>query len=232
MAVSIAQAHLEFKFRLDKLDALNYPNFLPEEIDLLLNQAQDRIVKQRYGKTNVKRESFEETQKRLEDLKDITKNAVITPSITASDNIDIRARFVTLPIDHWFIIQERCNISYLDCVNQTITELVEVVPTNHSEFSKVIKDAFSKPDKTKVLRLMENGRVELVFGIGITGGDYRLRYIKKPNRVSLSPTVEFDFVNSDFLVSEIIDEAVNIALEATEGKRIQTFNPIIKNTNE
>ena len=52
-----------FKFRLDKTDSLNYPNFNNTEIDLLLNQAQERIVKQRYGTTNTKRESFEETQK-------------------------------------------------------------------------------------------------------------------------------------------------------------------------
>jgi len=229
--VSVAQAHLEFKFRLDKIDSLNYPGFLPEEIDLLLNQAQDRIVKQRYGKNNLKRESFEETQKRIEDLKDITRNALITPSAYASDNIDVNARFVTLPQDHWFIVQERCNVTYSNC-GSTVNDTIEVVPVNHSEFSKVIKDAFKKPGKDKVLRLMENGRVELVFGQGITGVLYRLRFIKQPTRVQLSPAIEFDFVNSDFLISEIIDEAVKIALEAIEGKRTQTFTPLINNTNE
>ena len=63
--MTIAEAHQEFKFRLDKMDALNYPNFLPEEIDLILNNAQQRFVKQRYGLNNIKRQSFEETEKEL-----------------------------------------------------------------------------------------------------------------------------------------------------------------------
>lgn len=226
----IAQDHIEFKFRLDKLDALNYPNFLPEEIDLLFNQAQDRIVKQRYGRTNIKRESFEETQKRTEDLKDITVNALLTPLPNAPDNIDPKARFVDLPSDHWFIVQERCDVTYTDCNNLTVTDTIEVVPTNHSEFTKTVKDAFKRPDKTKVLRLMEDGRVELVFGTGVSGVLYRLRYIKEPRRVSLVPPVDFEF--SSYMVTEIIDEAVKIALEAIEGKRTQTFTPIINNTNE
>ena len=51
--MTVQQLHLEFKFRCDKLDSLNYPNFLPEEIDLLLNNAQDRLIKQRYGLNNI-----------------------------------------------------------------------------------------------------------------------------------------------------------------------------------
>ena len=74
--MTIVKAHQEFKFRCDKLDALNYPNFFPEEIDLILNNAQQRIIKQRYGLSNNKRQSFEETQKRTEDLKNVTVNAV------------------------------------------------------------------------------------------------------------------------------------------------------------
>ena len=69
--MTCAELHLEFKFRCDKLDTLNYPNFLPEEIDLILNNAQERLVKQRYGFNNIKRQSFEETEKRTEDLKEI-----------------------------------------------------------------------------------------------------------------------------------------------------------------
>ena len=77
--MTCAELHLEFKFRCDKLDTLNYPNFLPEEIDLILNNAQERLIKQRYGFNNIKRQSFEETEKRTEDLKEIVKNAILTP---------------------------------------------------------------------------------------------------------------------------------------------------------
>ncbi len=225
--MNIAQAHQEFKFRLDKLDALNYPNFLPEEIDLVLNNAQERFIKQRYGGNNTKRQSFEETQKRTEDLKNVTVNAVLTPLAYASDNIDTTARFLTLPTNHWFTVQERCSITCTIC-GSPVTNLVEVIPISHSEFSKVIYDPFRKPTETKVLRLMEAGRVELISSCTIV--NYRMRYVKQPTPVSLTTNTTFEL--SEHTHSEIVDLAVSIALEGIEGKRTQSFNPLINNTNE
>ena len=225
--MTILEAHREFKFRLDKMDALNYPNFLPEEIDLVLNNAQERFIKQRYGVNNIKRQSFEETQKRTEDLKNVTINSVLTPLAYASDNIDLNARFLTLPTNHWFTVQERCNITCTIC-GSSVTNLVEVIPTSHSEFSKVIKDPFKQPTETKVLRLMEAGRVELISSCTIV--DYRMRYVKQPTPVSITTNTTFEL--SEHTHSEIVDLAVSIALEGIEGKRTQSFNPLINNTNE
>lgn len=225
--MTILEAHREFKFRLDKMDTLNYPNFLPEEIDLVLNNAQERFIKQRYGVNNIKRQSFEETQKRTEDLKNVTINAVLTPLAYASDNIDLNARFLTLPTNHWFTVQERCNITCTIC-GSSVTNLVEVIPTSHSEFSKVIKDPFKQPTETKVLRLMEAGRVELISSCTIV--DYRMRYVKQPTPVSITTNTTFEL--SEHTHSEIVDLAVSIALEGIEGKRTQSFNPLINNTNE
>lgn len=225
-----SEMHTAFKFGMDKLATLNYPNFLPEEIDLLLNQAQDRYVKQRYGLTNIKRQSFEETQKRTEDLKNLVLAVNLAPLAFATDNIDTNGRFFTLPVDHWFIVQERVEISYTDCNGDIVTELVEVRPIQHVEFDKVIKDSFKAPDKTKVLRLMENARVEIIVDSTTTLNTYRLRYIKKPIRIVLSPAVNCEL--SDHTHQEIVDEAVKIALEGIEARRNQTFTPIIDSQKE
>lgn len=222
--MTIQEVHTEFKFRMDKFDSLNYPNFLPEEIDLILNQAQDRYVKQRYGITNPKRQSFEETQKRTEDLKQLVVNAVLAPAATAADNITTNAVFVTLPTDHWFIIQERCQISYDDCKEEPVLTYVKVKPIQHNEFDEAIINSFRKPDKTKVLRLMEDGRVELIHGDNITIISYRLRYLKEPVRVDINNNITFEL--SEHTHTEIIDEAVKIALEGIEAKRTPTFGPI------
>lgn len=229
--MTIAEFHTEFKTRVDKIDALLLPNLLTSEIDLLLNQAQDRFVKQRYGKNNVKRESFEETQKRIDDLKAITRNVIIAPSAySASTNIDANARFFILPLDYWFIIQERAEVTYEDCHGDDVTELVEVRPTEHNEFTKVIKDPFKKPSTAKVLRLMENGMVELVFDPDVTLVSYRLRYIKAPVRMSYTGSVTCEL--SSHTHSEIVDLAVSIALEYVESKRTPGFNTNSLNTNE
>ena len=228
--MTISEAHLAFKFGLDKNDSLNYPNYLPEEIDLLLNQGYKRWVKQTYGLTNVKRQSFEETQKRTEDLKNLVQAVNLTPLAYNALNIDSNARFVTLPTDHWFIIQERVEVSLNDCTGIPIIKLVEVRPTQHLEFDKVIYDAFKRPDDTKVLRLMENGQVELVSSTGIIITSYRLRYIKQPVTVSLSGNITFE--TSEHTHQEIVDCAIQIALEGIEAKRLGSFTQVVNNQKE
>lgn len=228
--MTISEVHLEFKFRFDKIDSLNYPNFLPEEIDLLLNQAQDRYVKQRYGLNNYKRQSFEETQKRTEDLKNIVLQVNLTTQPYSALNIDTNARFIILPTDHWFVIWERATLQYIDCNNTTQTKSVEVRPIQHVEFDKVVHDAFKAPDTTKILRLMDQGKLELITAPNTSVVSYSLRYVKEPVRVSLNLGVTFEL--SDYTHSEIIDEAVNIALENIEAKRNPTFTPMINNLKE
>lgn len=225
--MTIAQLHQEFKFRLDKLDALNYPNFLPEEIDLILNNAQDRFIKQRYGFNNTKRQSFEETQKRTEDLKNITINAILTPLAYSVNNIDTNARFVTLPANHWFTIQERAGIT-CDYCGTPVTQRVEVIPITHAEASKSLKDPFAKPNNEKVLRLTVAGQVELISSCTIV--DYQFRYLREPVAMNINTGVTCEL--SEHTHNELVDLAVSIALEGIEGKRLNSFNPLINNTNE
>lgn len=228
--MTAAEFHVAFKFRLDKFDSLNYPNFEPNEIDLLLNQAQDTFVKQRYGATNTKKQSFEETQKRTEDLKNIVVRSTIVPASNASDNINVFSRFVTLPADHWFIVQELVGLSYLDCHNNTINANVFVKAIQHNDYSKLIDNPFEKPDNSTVLRLMENDRVELIVAPNVTVNNYYLTYIKEPIRIDLNTSTTCEL--SEHTHTEIVDLAVQIALEGIEAKRNQTFTPIVLNNQE
>ena len=119
--MTISEAHRAFRFGLDKMDGLNAPNFLPEEIDLLLNQAQERFIKQRYDNTNVKRTGFEQDEKRTEDLKEILESKVLSPSTTIlGGRTAINSAFFTLPADNWFIVWEKAYINCATC-NTTFT---------------------------------------------------------------------------------------------------------------
>jgi hypothetical protein len=227
--MTIAEFHTEVKVRLDKMDSLQLPNILTSELDLFLNQAQDRIVKQRYGITNPKRQGYEESQKRTDDLKAITRTAVLVPLAYTIDNIDSNARFFTLPADYWFIVQERANITY-PCGDTNTTTDIEVRPIEHNEFSKAIYDPFKKPNTRKVLRLMENSQSEIIFASGVTVNSYKIRYIKKPARMSYTGGITCEL--SDHLHSEIVDECVKVILENIESIRLKTFIPAVDTTNE
>ena len=223
--------HIAFKQGLDKFDSLNYPDFQSDQIDLLLNQAQDTFVKQRYGANNVKRQSFEETQKRTEDIKNIVVRSILTPNANASDNINQNSVFVTLPQDHWFIIQELATVEYLDCngvnTNQSGTYIIAI---QHNDYSKLIDNPFGKPTNDKVLRLMEKGRVELIPAPTSAIIDYHLTYIKQPQRISIVTPTNCEI--SEMTHQEIVNLAVQIALEGIEARRNQTFTPIVESKQE
>jgi len=259
--MTIEEFHIGFKFKLDKLDSSNYPNFLPEEIDLLLNEAQDRFVKQRYGINNNKRESFEQTQKRTDDLKELIRDVSVVPGFTnptpgnsASiyENLRYGNAFFLLESDYWFLIAEQallkcptCNDSIkLPLSSETTPEnpdyeivqgrYVEVRPTTHLEVTKILDDPFKGPDDTKVLRLMYKRltvdgntlpSIELICKEGCTVTRYFYRYIKQPVRMNYDDNITCEL--SSYTHQEILDIAIEIALESIESKRQQTYNNII-----
>jgi hypothetical protein len=227
--MTVAELHTSFKFGMDKLDSLNYPNFESEEVDLLLNKAQERFVKQRIGITNTKRQSFEETQKRTDDIKALVSNSILTPTANSTDNKP-NGKFVTLPTDYWFAINEECDITYINCHGEEETKKRgSVKAIQHDDYATVVEDPFNKPWKKEVIRLMENGKIELITANDQDVTKYYLRYIKRPLNISLTGNVTSEL--SDHTHQEIVDLAIQIALEGIEAKRTQTFDKIV-NTNE
>ena len=61
--MTINEMHYDFKVKIDKVDSMSKKNFLPNEIDWIINEAIQIFVKQRYGQNNLKRAGFESIQK-------------------------------------------------------------------------------------------------------------------------------------------------------------------------
>ena len=107
---------------------------------------------------------------------------------------------------------------------------VEVRSATHMQLERIKNDPFKGPDKTKVLRLLYKDKVEIIPASDCTVLKYVYRYIRKPTPVNVSTGVTFSL--SEHTHQEIVDEAIKIALEGIEGKRNQTFTPIIDNQKE
>lgn len=221
---------MAFKQGLDKFDSLNYPDFEADQIDFILNQAQDTFIKQRYGVTNVKKQSFEETQKRSEDIKNVVVRATLPLQPNSPDNINPFSRFVNLPADHWIIVQELTGVSYLDCKGGIVVGSAYTVAIQHNDYSKLIDNPFGKPSETRVLRLMEKGRVELITAPNVTLTNYYLTYIKEPIRIDITTNTTCEL--STMVHQEIINLSVQIALEGIEARRNSTFTPIVESKQE
>jgi len=213
------EMHTAVKIEVDKLDSLNYPNLQPEEIDYHLNKSSERFIKHRY-------QQFEEAEKRMDDLKNITKNVEILPDVVSVDN-KVNGRFVTLPtgVDaYWFAINEEAVINYTDCHGATIQATVEVKPLQHDDYNKTVKDPFNKPIVTsqvqQLRRLQLASKMEILLPANVGLEKYILRYIRKPSKISLALLQDSDL--ADHTHQEIVDMAVSTILETIESGRYPT----------
>jgi hypothetical protein len=229
--MTIAETHFKFKLGLDKVDTLATPNFLPEEIDSILNDAQSKYIQQRANGTNFKKESIEETQKRVDDLKDITDNFETSTFIVNSKNKP-NGKFVQLPTNYLRALEEEVLVEKLDCRNNTISERIDVVPITHDRYNTVKRDPFHKPDEEEVNRLPFGkisgiGSFELVSAPDVTIKSYFLRYFRVPVKMRYgtqyqTPTTDVDSEFNDQTLTEIIALAIKDTLEKIESQRFNT----------
>ena len=222
--MNVSTAHIQFKIGIDKTDSFNSANFLTEEIDLYLSDAQEEFIEQRAYGNNFKRESLEETQKRVKDLQSITTNVNSTLFSTDTNNKPL-GTFVTLPTDYRHSINEEVTITSTDCNNSTISTRVPVKAITHDEYNTMISNPFARPSLNQAYRLPYgrfNNREH--FELITQGGPaslvtYHLRYLKNPRKIDkaqlLSPlglagTDTMDL--SDESYREIIQIAIRNAM--------------------
>jgi hypothetical protein len=225
--MTVADMHYRFKIGLDKVDSLSSPNFIPEEIDIFLNDAQDQFIAQRAFRNNHKREGVEETQKRTDDLRNIIDNFSTTTFTNNSDNKP-NGVFITLPATYRHALQEEATVSYNDCTGTATTGNADVVPTSHDRYNKIKRDPFNEPDEETVYRMgFESDLFELVSEANVTITNYSLRYIRIPQTIRYgtqyqTPTTDVDCELSEHTHREIIALAVKNALEDIESPRYQS----------
>ncbi len=113
--------HIAVNLGVQKIGSFQVDNLLPEEIDHELNLAQRRFIKQRYSNlSNAKRQGFEQSQKRLDDLRNLLEDYFFhLPSYmgaiyTSTSYNDIFAYRVKLPTDYMHLINVRAKI-FEDC---------------------------------------------------------------------------------------------------------------------
>ena len=228
----VNEAHLQFKVGVDKTDSLNSPNFLPEQIDLYLSDAQEEFVEQRAYGNNPKKESVEETQKRVSDLQSITENTNISSFITNSDNKP-NGYFVALPTNYRHALNEEISVTYIDCNNNTTTIRIPIQSLTHDQYNTVIANPFARPSINMGYRLPfgrfnSQEHFEIIIPVGFTLITYYLRYLKNPakidkaqrlNPLGLSGTDIMDL--KDECYREVIRIAIRNSMGDIESPRVQ-----------
>jgi hypothetical protein len=208
------EMHAEFKLLMDKGDSLDAPSFLETEIDSFLNISQDKFISKRAFGNNPRRTTFEEDQKRRDDLRNLIKNGVITPSSYDSALNKPNGLFFELPTDYRHAINE-----------EALTEdshRISVKPVTHDRYNKIIDDPFNKPTLKSVYRLDYSGDLHELICESIIS-EYHLRYIANPPEIAPDiDGVAQDCILADHTHREIVKMAVLEALENVEQPRYQS----------
>lgn len=220
--MDISNMHIAVKLELDKSSALELPAFEPEEIDFWLNNAIRKFVKTRYSGMNVKGTSFEQTQKRTDDLRTLLVVDTIS-SISSSQ----ASRFENgskwdLPVDYWFSIRETISVWMT-----TPAEIFHwgVIESTWDEIDARLLDPYSEHilhyNVAKPIRLFNGETIEIITDGNYNIGAIVMTYIKAPVTVDLSGTTDCDL--PEHTHDEIVKLAVSMMLENIEQPRYQTY---------
>ena len=231
--MTISQMHTAIKIKLDKISSYSYPNFENTEIDFFINSAIKLIVKNTFLGNNKNRDSVEETQKRIEDLRFLIREVTLACSTGTLKPNSFTADLSTIG-DYWMKLGEEVTIAYTrECDSASITKRVGIKEITTDNYVSYLNDPFSEHllsySEIKPLRLFYNDLVELITDGNYTVTNYYIRYIKKPVEVNLSTVTDTDL--PELIHEDIVDFAVNMMLESIESPRYNTHTVELHNSD-
>lgn len=222
--MTIAEAHYQFKLNMDRVDTQSNPGFRTEEIDFLLNEAQDIFIKRRINPlSNPKRMGFEHSQKRIDDLSSIVVKYPLQPYIVPTlDSGVYEVDLFKLLYTYLHLVSGKVELQVDDdCVKD-----VPLKFTQHDDYLIALRDPFNSPS-TEFVPFnygMSSSNEHTSTSIYMYPGIYTinkvyLEYIKKPRRVFYGNYTYADGVNyppttfelPESVHSEIVDIACELA---------------------
>ena len=118
--------HIAVDLGVQKVASFQADTLLPQEIDHELNMAMDRFVKQRYNPlSNRYRRGFEQSQKRIDDLRTLIEDVSIPQTATFGVVYNSNAGKITadrfvFPADYQFLLNVKARV-FFECPYKTIS---------------------------------------------------------------------------------------------------------------
>lgn len=225
---------IEFERRLQLMD----PNLVIKDklssdtIISFINEAIDKFYKTRYSGINFKAQGFEQTQKRIDDLRTLIKNKKYTEgSINKSDR---NSYSVELPEDYVLLLGDTAGIQpsnlnecwetnergeyiikYTDTLESTIETLDRQLSNSLSEHK--LKYCQARP-----LKLIQDNNVILYTDGKYKVSEYEITYLAKPSEINSSNITNTEYTDlPEHTHMEIVKMAIQIYLAT---KPMQHYN--------
>lgn len=225
---------IEFERRLQLMD----PNLVIKEkltsdtIISFINEAIDKFYKTRYSGINFKAQGFEQTQKRIDDLRTLIKNKKYTESLI--NKSDRNSYSIELPEDYVLLLGDTAGIQpsnlnecwetnergeyiikYTDTLESTIETLDRQLNNSLSEHK--LKYCQARP-----LKLIQDNNVILYTDGNYKISEYQITYLAKPSKIDSSNITNLEYTDlPEHTHMEIVKMAIQIYLAT---KPMQHYN--------
>lgn len=234
--MTVTEMHTAFRLNLDKSSSLvGNPDFLPEEIDFWLNEAQERFIKQRLFGNNYRHEGLDASQKRIDDLKNLIVN---------SETLYLQTSELGSNVKETVLSQLDATYPYLFYINSTLFDSTgKSLQTGDNvkavDISKYLKDSINNPYIRRPLTYFATRAnfpvIAFIYGDEFVPNTCNLTYIKKPKVLTLNTPFGYQTNTcelSEETHKEIVAIAVGLVIENIESPRVQTFNPLSQSNIE
>lgn len=225
---------IEFERRLQLMD----PNLVIKEkltsdtIISFINEAIDKFYKTRYSGINFKAQGFEQTQKRIDDLRTLIKNKKYTAnSINKGDR---NSYSVELPEDYVLLLGDTAGIqpsNLNECweVNEReeyITKYTDTLESTIETLDRQLSNSLSehrlKYCQARPLKLIQDNNVILYTDGKYKVSEYEITYLAKPSKINSSNITNTEYTDlPEHTHMEIVKMAIQIYLAT---KPMQHYN--------
>ena len=115
--MNVTEMHLAIQQGVDKINSLQADLLLGEEIDIELNKSQIRFINTKYGVGNKHGKGFEESQKRIDDLRSLVREYTAPTTYKEQYNNDIWVDTFQLPLDYLYLVNQRSELWINNCLS-------------------------------------------------------------------------------------------------------------------
>ena len=191
-----------------------------------LNQAVAKFVKQRFNGDYIHKTSYEQNEKRRNDLINLLKEVIYNADeLELSDINPLYNQYTCIyPEDFLYVLSENTIISDNNGYNIKDTSVFECTSDNFMyRITNSLTDFHYKYGEARPIRIRTVNGCKLLTDKNYIIQTYTLSYLKQPNKITLdNPFVEYtDFDN--ITIPEIIKIAAQMYLENTSNQRYKTI---------
>ena len=216
-----------FELEINQLDN-NITKPTTSDIEYWLMAGLDKFIKTRYSGNNTSRRAFEQTQKRIDDLRTLVTRKVYQFTTYPTEQI------VTIPSDYMIALGETAVIfSYNPCwpvgpSGQPRTKNTDVLEATIENIDQQKQNSLSEyrlhGNNARPLRLFMGNEIHLYTDGNYNIKNYILTYLRNPKRISLTESPFSEYTDMPVATHlEIVKLAAELYLENKANPRYQSY---------